>query len=242
MKTRRCSKPIAALLVLLLLLLMVKPLLWLRGQWQENLNRQLADAMIRLDTKTALVLVDEGADPNTLYSLPATPTLQERMDYLLRRKPLPRIFTDCSGDSMFMLVCGTGWDSATNREASVGFRSDNLPLIQAMYEHGAIVNAKSGFGVTALHYAAAANRLHIVEWLLQHGADINVQDEGGRTPLIMATQNGHLQMMRLLLTHGANPNLQNSYGWTPLDYASQNYTGNSGRAALLVGYGAKRNQ
>lgn len=197
--------------------------------------------MTHLDTKTALALVNQGADPNTLQYLPVTPTLEQRMDCLLHHKSLSKCFTDDSGDSMFMLLCGTGMGGATNREASILPFGDNLPLLQAMYEHGAAINAKTGFGVAALHYAAAANRLRIAEWLLQHGADINVQDEAGRTPLMMTTANRHIDMTRLLLVQGANPNMQDMQGRTALDYASQKYDGSESMRALLTAHGATAN-
>ncbi len=83
-------------------------------------------------------------------------------------------------------------------------------------------------GWTALHEAAAKNRIDFAQLLIQSGANVNAEahantekgfNDFGDTPLIVAASNGHLEMVALLIKHGADVNKSDNNGITPLHAA-----------------------
>ena len=79
-------------------------------------------------------------------------------------------------------------------------REDPLPLIVALLDAGAAINAASRQGLTALHVAAALGLGDVVQVLLSRGADFSLRDEGfaHATPLDYALQAGHQAVADLL--------------------------------------------
>lgn len=77
---------------------------------------------------------------------------------------------------------------------------DPLPLIAALLEAGAALNAPSQQGLTPLHVAAALGLAEVVRLLLAHGADPTLRDEGfaHATPRDYAVQAGHQNVANLL--------------------------------------------
>ncbi|WP_054004533.1 ankyrin repeat domain-containing protein [Cypionkella psychrotolerans] len=77
---------------------------------------------------------------------------------------------------------------------------DPLPLIVALLDAGAAINAPSAQGLTPLHVAAALGLGEVVEVLLSRGADATLRDEGfaHATPLNYAVQAGHQAVADLL--------------------------------------------
>jgi len=185
---------------------------WLHGERQQyRLNRQLIDAVKGGDTKTALVLVNAGADPNTREIAMPPPTLIQLLQRLLHRSP-PADDTA----SALMISSGLLYDSTEMKTITPESLDENLPLLKAMLLHGANVNAQDSNKQTGLLAAAGDNRLRTAELLLQYGANVNVQNIDGTTPLMAART---VDMVRLLLSHGANPNMQDEAGYTALHHA-----------------------
>jgi len=56
-------------------------------------------------------------------------------------------------------------------------------VVALLISRGALVNARDGFGGTALHAAASAGHRDVAALLVAHGADINARDGDGQTPL-----------------------------------------------------------
>ncbi len=77
---------------------------------------------------------------------------------------------------------------------------DPLPLIVALIDAGAAINAPSAQGLTPLHVAAALGLGEVVQVLLSRGADATLRDEGfaHATPLDYAVQAGHQAVAVLL--------------------------------------------
>jgi hypothetical protein len=77
---------------------------------------------------------------------------------------------------------------------------DPLPLIVALLEAGAEINAPSRQGLTPLHVAAALGLGEVVQVLLSRGADASLRDEGfaHATPRDYAVQAGHQGVADLL--------------------------------------------
>ena len=90
-----------------------------------------------------------------------------------------------------------------------------------MLQDGMPVDASYVNGWTALHFAAASNRIDVVKLLLLEGADINRQDEFKDTPLHNAARYNNTEVARLLLDNRADVNIENNDNETPLDKASK---------------------
>ena len=77
---------------------------------------------------------------------------------------------------------------------------DPLPLILALLDARAAINAPSRQGLTPLHVAAALGLAEVVQLLLSRGADARLRDEGfaHATPLDYAVQAGHQAVADLL--------------------------------------------
>lgn len=72
------------------------------------------------------------------------------------------------------------------------------PLVQALLNKGADVNARNAGGVTALMIAAANGRADMVELLVRAGANLKVQTDRGDTALSIARAKGDAKVIKLL--------------------------------------------
>ena len=83
-------------------------------------------------------------------------------------------------------------------------RRGDAAAVECLLNDGADVNAKTGYGATALSYACWRGHAEVVQKLLDAGADVNVADSFYKaTPLAFAAAKGHAPVVRLLLTKGA---------------------------------------
>ena len=83
------------------------------------------------------------------------------------------------------------------------------------------INAKNGYGYTALIDASKNGDLEKVKLLIENGANIEVKDNNGDTALILASYYRRLEIVKYLVEKGANINATNDNGWTSLMYASK---------------------
>jgi ankyrin repeat protein len=115
---------------------------------------------------------------------------------------------------------------------------DNVPVIDALLNHGAALNLNlSGWGTPLTFsltrdYGSQAASLE----LIHRGSPISKTCNGEDTDLSFATQNFELNVMSALLDGGADPNCKNSYGDGPLFWAVIN--GQADAAELLLKHGA----
>ena len=99
-------------------------------------------------------------------------------------------------------------DSAARRDASIqalhiAATLGHVWLVRAMLDEGALVDAKSPSGCTALMMAAGEpNSVQIARLLLSAGADLNAIDSRGCTPLTCAAMAGDPALVELLLERG----------------------------------------
>ena len=101
---------------------------------------------------------------------------------------------------------------------------------------GAIVNAKTKKGRTALTWASWRGMTDTVKALLSAGAEVNTRDRWGSTPLGFAVQKGRLETVKVLLDAGANPNFHHTEtGQTALIDAVVHRNINIVRALLAKG-------
>ena len=118
-------------------------------------------------------------------------------------------------------------------------RAGDGDLLRTLIQEGADVNAASGDGTTALHWASHRDDVESVRLLISAGGDVNAANDLGATPLWAASMNGSEVMVETLLAAGANPNASLLHGETPLMVASQ--SGNAAVVEMLLEHGADPN-
>ena len=106
---------------------------------------------------------------------------------------------------------------------------------KALLETRVDVNAPSGDGATALHWAVYQDQKALVDLLLAAGANVNAANDLGITPLYLAAANGSSAVVRALLAKGANPASSSETGVTPLMEAARSGNVDAVRALLAKG-------
>jgi ankyrin repeat protein len=93
--------------------------------------------------------------------------------------------------------------------------------VRALLDAGAKVDEEDDDGMTALSWAAIANRVEMARLVIEHGADLNHVDKYGMTPLLYASSIdfGDTAMLDLLLQSGAQTSTRTKEGLTALDLA-----------------------
>ena len=139
-----------------------------------------------------------------------------------------------------------------NRETPLilAARSNILPVIGTLLDHGAALEGKDTDGETALLLAASFNNIEACEFLLSKGADINTTNKRKQTVLHKAAFNslGNIAsrnektnaapLVKLLIDKGLDVNAQDGSGCTPLYYAATGYGKALDVLDLLVHAGA----
>jgi hypothetical protein len=110
-----------------------------------------------------------------------------------------------------LVMAGAGvLDSLSGADKTVAERNDalrsavrdgDLPVVQALLDGGADVNAKDEVGTTFLMHAVLNGDVGVVKLLLSKGADANAQNKKGAMALFWALHDPN--KMKLLLDHGA---------------------------------------
>lgn len=210
---------------------------WLHKERQQYArNRQLIDALERNDTRQALALVNAGADPNTRFDPPPTPSFQLLLNQLLHHKSPPIN----ESPTAFLLACGM---DGTVSEGGTWLRTllpDDPRLVQAMLAHGADLHTQTADHHTCLEGAISYNHLRVTALLLDNGADVNERNTERRTPLMWAVWESSPDMVDLLLARGAAVNAQDENGDTPLHEYVAAYAGGNILPHLLA-HGADLN-
>lgn len=114
------------------------------------------------------------------------------------------------------------------------YQTESLRLL---LKHGAQIEKRDLYGMTALHYAVQVGDVASATLLLDSGADINTRNQDQTTPLITAASMKNAAMVKLLIARGADVNARDARGDTALALAQRQKL--PGIVALLKAAGAK---
>lgn len=160
------------------------------------------------------VLVNKGCDPNLKDD-----DLDTAMHDAISQKDAP--------NDILKYVLGSKTAKFAT-ENSRGFNvlhwavlKDNKDSVEIIISNDkTCVDSKMKDGSTAMHIAAANDRVEIASILQSKGAaNMNIRDSMKRTPLILAVSQGKKKTMELLITVGCDINAQDSSGNTALHVA-----------------------
>ncbi|XP_030064051.1 cyclin-dependent kinase 4 inhibitor C isoform X2 [Microcaecilia unicolor] len=110
-------------------------------------------------------------------------------------------------------------DPFGNELTSAAARGDQ-EQVEILLQNNANVNAKNGFGRTALQVVKLGNP-GIARRLLHEGADPNVKDRTGFAVIHDAARAGFLDTVQTLLQFQADVNIEDNEGNLPLHLAAQ---------------------
>ncbi len=142
------------------------------------------------------------------------------------------VAASCGARNVVWVLCAAG--ARSDRPDDFGLTplhiaaQENLPLVLDLLlhwrgDHGQPdLNARTAWGTTPLHEAAAAGATRSVEWLLSfrysHDLAVDARSSLGRTPLHMAALRGDAATYRRLIEAGADAAVVDDFGATPHGY------------------------
>jgi ankyrin repeat protein len=130
--------------------------------------------------------------------------------------------------------------AAVKSEVADAAKEGNKPLVRALLQQKADVNAPQVDGATALHWAVERNDLELTDLLMSAGAQVSAANKAGATPLLLATINGNAVIIERLIAAGADPNTPlTKSADTALMMASR--TGKVEAVKVLLDHGAQVN-
>ncbi|XP_016865304.1 ankyrin repeat and death domain-containing protein 1B isoform X2 [Homo sapiens] len=91
-------------------------------------------------------------------------------------------------------------------------KSNNLDLMEKLFEKKVNINVVNNMNRTALHFAVGRNHLSAVDFLLKHKARVDVADKHGLTVIHLAAWSGSLEVMLMLVKAGADQRAKNQVG------------------------------
>ncbi|CAD7701476.1 unnamed protein product [Ostreobium quekettii] len=170
-------------------------------------------AAVSMDQEeSVLFLIREGADVELRSDDGATPLQIAAEDGNLR---LVRALLDGGAD-----VDGRYYMTGETPLIGATFRL-HADVVDLLLERGANVEARTSFGYTSLHIAAAQGALDIFKVLVDAGADIKAVAWGnGDTVLIAAAEFHGVDVVTLLVQNGAEVQAKNKFGRTALHTAA----------------------
>lgn len=145
------------------------------------------------DAASAKLLLEKGADPNTLANIPQSAT------------PLTVAAQNGNVELLKLLLA---------RNVSVNAQSSST--------NSRVQNGTIQFGaVTALHTAALSGSAEVVKLLLDAGADVKAEDVRGMTPLMwgVSTDRPNPVLVRMLVARGSDVSVRSKADETVADWA-----------------------
>ena len=155
------------------------------------------------------LLLAHGADPNEITRIDDMETAMEVASVAGHSRIVDRLKP---------LTTRLDWEDASG--------AGDVKTLARMVRAGHQIDARDGFGQTALMRAAHAGRLEAVEWLIDHGADLDHTSKFHLSALMLAIIAGHPLVARRLVAAGADTTITGSgapgfHGKTAADLATE---------------------
>lgn len=188
---------------------------WLIVGRQSRLDQDLIAAIKRNDTQAAIALLNRGADANAAVELHSTVSVWSLMLNRLRGQP-------AAANASTPLILLLDRSGKADARGWLAYQSENLPLVTALLDHGAKINARNAVGWNPLNLAILGGKNQTIHLLLARGADVQPARIGKMkllsVPLIWACSTKGCSPTEItdLLDHGAKLNDQDSLGQTPI--------------------------
>ncbi|KAL1287240.1 ANKDD1B [Ovibos moschatus] len=120
-----------------------------------------------------------------------------------RRRRRPETSSESGYRSGNSLAGGAGraWGTELPNERSFqnAAKSNDLHLMEKLFEKKVNINAVNNMSLTALHFAVGTNRLSAVDFLLNHKVRMDTADAKGRKPFLLAAERVHVEMIEKLI-------------------------------------------
>jgi ankyrin repeat protein len=163
----------------------------------------------------AALLLEHGADPNTVNKTGGTP-----LYYAIKNHNL---------DMVNLLIAHGAAINGRFKDGEtlllLAIQKNNYAVISVLLAHGADVNETNLRGYTPLHqacYLFNRRHLYLLKSLVEHGANVNASDRMGRTPLHLLFESltdDRDFMLTFLLENGADVNAVSNDGRSILQSA-----------------------
>lgn len=130
------------------------------------------------------------------------------------------------------------YDEIQHSALDIAAEKGHVGVMRALIQHGGDAHAADpDNGTTALHFAAAFNKVDAIHVLAAARANLDAPDNVGCTPLHRACANNCCYAIAALAMYGANMNKRNNEGKAPLHQAAAT-PGRLGVVQLLLAAGA----
>ncbi|XP_005386103.2 PREDICTED: ankyrin repeat and death domain-containing protein 1B isoform X5 [Chinchilla lanigera] len=100
-------------------------------------------------------------------------------------------------------------------------KSNNLDLMEKLFEKKVNINAVNSMNRTALHFAVGGNHFSAVNFLLNHKARVDIADKHGLTVIHLAAWSGSFEIMLMLVKAGVDQRATSQEGLNALHFAAQ---------------------
>lgn len=97
----------------------------------------------------------------------------------------------------------------------------DVDISSYILSNGADVNAKTTYGLTALHKACNEKNSNLIKLLINNGANVNAKTVRKATPLHFLCRHKNADMVAFLVQRGADVHAENDQGQTALHVASR---------------------
>ncbi|XP_040083597.1 ankyrin repeat and death domain-containing protein 1B-like [Oryx dammah] len=118
-------------------------------------------------------------------------------------------------------AAGNEFQLPNERSFQNAAKSNDLHLMEKLFEKKVNINAVNNMNLTALHFAVGTNPLSAVDFLLNHKVRVDIADTHGLTVLHLAAWSGSLESVLMLTRAGADQRAKRQDGMNALHSATQ---------------------
>jgi len=158
-------------------------------------------------------LISQNPQPHNLFTKAISACTTSQLTRLLK----PAVENGSAGAVAYLLDAGADATATAESLMPPAIRAGSLDVVKLLEASGCKIVE------SALHEAAATDRIDVMEFLLERRnehLEVDSVDSEGRTPIHVAAREGHVRVIEFCVSMGGNPNCADSKGWTPLHYAA----------------------